>query len=145
VVSSIPSVSREQPPYQDEYDLYDYNMDINILTYARSSIVCRLSLSVNSDSLRILKLNFPDNYTVDSVWGDITDSGAYIKETDRPGLMVQLRRFFHKGDTARVNAAYRVNLFYNFDMYSVVQKDLVHWYPTAGTASVEFRCYLQDR
>lgn len=129
VVSSISSVSGETPAYLDEYDLYDYNMDINILTYARSSIVCRMALAMNGDSLKVIKFNFPADYAVDSVWGDIADSSAYIKEADRQGLAVQLPRFCHKGDTARINVAYRVNLFYNYDIYSVVQKDMVHWYP----------------
>ncbi len=91
-----------------------------------------MMMVIGSDSLKILKFTYPSRYGVDSVKDGAGNSLKYLKEKDRPVLMVELPIYFHKGDTAIVTVEYRTNLFYHMMNYGVVQENLVQWYPHCG-------------
>ncbi len=133
LVSSYPA---DEPDWKKEIkrrcDLFRYDFDLELSTYARSDISCKMSLEVEQDSLKTVDFAFPDNYKIDRIWGDVLDSLSFFKKKDRPGLMIELSRVVHKGDTVTVGLDYRTNLFDHFIRFGVVQKRLTRWYPYQG-------------
>jgi hypothetical protein len=132
LVSSFADPGIKREPLFEEYNLYNYDIDLNISTTGRSEIICRMSLLIKSDSLKVLKFDFPNDYSVDSVWGDAADASSFIKEKNRPSIIVELIHYFSCGDAVHINVAYRTNLFYHLMTYGVVQKNLAYWYPYSG-------------
>ena len=132
IVSSIRVGSAaEAAKFQWDFIPEKYNIDVDISTYAKSSIECRVEIGVNADSLKYVDFILPSEYRVDSIGGDAVQ---FIKEKDRAELLLELSRFFHKGEKASVSVWYRTNLFYHF-MGGVMQSNLIYWYP-----GVDYRC-----
>ena len=111
------------------FDNYEYNIDVDISTTAKSKITCTIFSRVECDSLKHLVFILPREYKVDTVWDDAVD---FIKNKDRPELMLELNRFYHRGDRIKISVQYRTNLFHHYMQHGVVQSDLTHWYPAAG-------------
>jgi hypothetical protein len=115
--------------YISEFDIFRYDIDANISTYSKSSIECGMRLKVNSDSIRYAAFVLPPEYKIDSVGGDVAE---FVKQKDRPELLVELSDCFYAGDTVKVDVYYRTNLFRHYMMYGVVHDNLIFWYPGTG-------------
>jgi hypothetical protein len=115
-----------------EFDLFQYDIAVDISTVGNSQISCTMHLSSLIDSLKIAEFIFPREYKVDSVKGDIVDSTAFIKKKDRPGLAIELADYLDKGDSAVVSVYYSTNLFRHLMHYGVIQEHLTYWYPYNG-------------
>ncbi|UCD93696.1 MAG: hypothetical protein JSU69_07960 [Candidatus Zixiibacteriota bacterium] len=123
------SLYRRGREFTPEFDLFRYDIDVDISTYSKSSIICRMLLNVGSDSTRYASFVLPPEYRIDSVRGDVTQ---FIKDKDRPELMVEFSEYFHAGDTIEVEVFYRTNLFRHYMNYGVVHENLIFWYPGPG-------------
>jgi len=133
IVSSIEDKNvriRSMPEYQ--FDLSQYDIDVDISTTGKSGIGCTMTLEIKADSLKLVSFNFPSEYEIDSVLGDVVDSASFIKKKDRPGLTIELSDFFYRGDTAEIKVFYRTNLFRHYMHYGVIQEHLTLWYPSNG-------------
>lgn len=115
-----------------QFDLFQYDIDADISTYARSNISCTMSMTISADSLKFIQLNFPREYRLDRVSGDVVDSLSFFKGKDQPGANIELAVFRYRGDTVRIGLQYRTNLFYHFMQEGVIQNRLTHWYPYHG-------------
>ncbi len=133
LVSSVTDPSTKQAPLQARLiDLFDYDMEITPGSLKKSDITCTITFEVIADSLKILPLNLPAKFEVDSVSGDVADSLAFIKDNNQPGIYVELKDYFHKGDTASLTIYYKANLFRQYIQYGIVQDYLTRWYPYNG-------------
>lgn len=115
-----------------QFDLFEYDISVDISTVNNSVISCRMYLVSLIDSLNLVQFNFPEKYNIDSIGGDIADSTSFIKIKDRPGLTVELSDFLNKGDTAEITIYYSSNLFRHSMHYGVIQEHLTFWYPYNG-------------
>ena len=113
-------------------DILHYDVDVDISTYSKSGINCTMSIEIVTDSLKIVALDFPAEYTVDYIRGDVLDSLSFFKEKDWPGLAFELSRCFYRGDTVRIGLSYKTNMFYHYMDAGVVPENLIHWYPYNG-------------
>ena len=129
VSSTADSLKSPPDDFPLGYDNFEYNIDVDISTTAKSEITCTVFSRVECDRLKHFVLMLPEEYRIDTVWGDAVD---FIKNKDRPELMLELSRFFHRGDTVEISVKYRTNLFRHYMRRGVVQSDLTHWYPAAG-------------
>jgi hypothetical protein len=109
-----------------------YDIDVDISTYSKSTINCTMMLEVKTDSLRVLSLDFPAEYKVDFIRGDVADSLSFFKHKDWPGIVIELTDTFYQGDTIKAGLRYRTNMFYHYMNAGVVPENLVHWYPYNG-------------
>ncbi len=115
-----------------QFELFKYDITVDISTIGKSEISCTMNLISKIDSLKLIQFEFPREYEVDSINGDVVDSASFIKKKDRPGLTVELSAFHSKGDTAKISVFYRTNLFRHYMQYGVIQEHLTHWYPYNG-------------
>lgn len=130
VVSSVEDEESSRVGGVDtEFNLFKYDINVAVSTYTKSRIRCKMFLEIQTDSLKYVVFSLPSKYRVDSVWGA---GREFIKEKDRPELIIELSRFFYNGDTVEVDVGYRVNLFRHYMEYGVVQDDLTRWYPYSG-------------
>ncbi len=115
--------------FDRDFGIAAYNIDVDISTYKKSEIACRINLTVNTDSLKYIDLNFPKDYKIDSLTGD---AAGFIKEKDRSELLIELTRFFKKNESVAIDVHYRTNLFRHYMSLGVTQKNLIGWYPYSG-------------
>ncbi|UCD18178.1 MAG: hypothetical protein JSV44_04505, partial [Candidatus Zixiibacteriota bacterium] len=133
VVSSVSDGAIELTRgHAEQYDLFRYDIDVDVSTTGKSGIDCMMYCEILADSVKIARFNFPREFMVDSVGGDVPDTAAFIKDKDRPGLAVALSRHFMKGDTVKLSVHYRSNLFRQYMERGVVQENLIGWYPYSG-------------
>jgi len=130
LVSSCEDNPRPNPSeFTNGFDNLRYDIDIDISTYTDSKITCRMLCRVENDSLKYPGFIIPSEHKIDTVFGDAVD---FIKNKDRSGLMLELSRMYHKGDTIDLTVQYSANLFRHYMKRGIVQTDLTHWYPTTG-------------
>ena len=115
------------------YNIPAYEIDVDVSTYGKSVIDCRIKLEPAADSQKYVIFNLPEEYTIDSVWGDVAGSGAFVKERGRRELAVELDRYYSRGSGVSLGFRYRVNLFHQYIEYGVVPDNLVNWYPYGHT------------
>nr|MBN2278462.1 hypothetical protein [candidate division Zixibacteria bacterium] len=129
MVSSVAIGLSENDFGYEEFDLYRYEIDLDISTFSRSDIRCTMYLRVLRDSLKDISLSLAPEYEIDSIGGEVI---GYIKEKDRPELLLELVDYKYFGDTVKIMVYYRTNLFYHYPDYGVIQDNLVRWYPYHG-------------
>ncbi|MEW5923348.1 MAG: M1 family aminopeptidase, partial [Candidatus Zixiibacteriota bacterium] len=129
VSSTKDSLSAGDGDFPLGYNNFRYDIDIDISTTGKSQITCGIYCRVETDSLKQLVFAVPPDYKIDTVWGDAV---VFIKDNDRSELMLDLNRFYYRGDTVKVTVQYRTNLFRHYIQHGIVQSDLTHWYPSAG-------------
>ncbi len=133
LVSSVTDPKVEHTPVDTRLiDLFDYDMNINIPAIVKSDIACTMTFTVMAENLRVVPLNFPAKFDVDSVAGVVADSLEFIKDDGRRGVYVRLDNYYHKGDIASVTVYYRAGLFRQYIQYGIVQDYLTRWYPYNG-------------
>ncbi len=133
LVSSVTDPKVERTPVDARLiDLFDYDMSINIPAINKSEVACTMTFTVMAENLRVVPLNFPAKFEVDSVAGVVADSLEFIKDDDQPGIYVRLDKFYHKGDIASVTVYYKADLFRQYIQYGIVQDYLTRWYPYNG-------------
>jgi len=112
-----------------EFEIKNYDIGIDISTYAKSSIRCDILIKAAKRNLKFAVFTLPEEYEVDSVGGNAV---SYMKEKDRAELAIELDDLYHRGDTANISVWYRTNLFRHYMEYGVTQKNLTYWYPYSG-------------
>ncbi|SYZ74374.1 hypothetical protein TRIP_C90002 [Candidatus Zixiibacteriota bacterium] len=115
-------------PFRHEYDLFHYDISLDISTTGKSSLFCKMQLGLEQNGLKLLQFGFPAQYDVDSALSG-GEKISYYKQKDHSLLTISIPDNNRAGDTITVAVAYRANLFYHLINRGVVQENLIQWYP----------------